>query len=139
MGCMWEHVDGLHGCHAVVGIHIVQVTGLCGRIAADVDDALGGCIQNGFHHVRVHAGTRRVSDDDVRPSVLSNEVVGQDVLHVAGIEQRVLDTINLAVDFGILNGLWHVFNANDLSGLFCHEVGNGTRSCIEVVDEGLDV
>ena len=136
---MWEHVNGLHGCDTIIGIHQLQVTGLCGRVAADIDNTFGGCIEDGSHYVGVHAGTWWVGDDDIRTSVLGNKVVGQDVLHVAGIEQRVLDAINLAVDFGVLDGFRHVLNTDDLTGFLRHEVGNGTSACIEVVDQRLDV
>ena len=36
---MGEHVDGLDGDDAVVGIHVVKVACLGGRIATDIDDA----------------------------------------------------------------------------------------------------
>ena len=36
---MGEHVDGLNGNDAVVGIHVVKVACLSGRIATDIDDA----------------------------------------------------------------------------------------------------
>ena len=35
-----EHIHGLDGRHAVVGVEERQVAGLRGRVAADIDDAL---------------------------------------------------------------------------------------------------
>ena len=90
---MREHIDGLHGGDAIISVHVMQVTGLCGRVAADIDDALGGSTQDGLHHVGMHTGTWRVGDDDVRPPVFSDEVIGEDVLHVAGKEQRVRNAV----------------------------------------------
>ena len=53
---MGKHIHWLHGYYTVVGIHIMQVAGLSGRIAGDVDDALGSGTQDGLHHIGVHAG-----------------------------------------------------------------------------------
>ena len=90
---MGEHVDGLYGSDTIVGIHQLQVTGLCGWVAADIDNTFWSCIEDGFHHVRVHTGAWGIGDDDVWATVLGNEVVGQDVLHVASIEEGVLDAV----------------------------------------------
>ena len=82
----------------------------------------------------MHTGTWGVGDDDIGTSVLGNKVVGQDVLHVASIEQGVLDAVNLAVDLGILDSLWYVFDADDLTGFLSHEIGNGASAGVEVVN-----
>ena len=112
----------------------MQVARLCGGIAGDIDDALGGGAKDGLHHVRVHAGTRRVGDDHVGTAMLGDEVVGEDVLHVTGEEKGVGDAVNLGVHLGILDGLGHVLDADDLTGPTGHEVGNGTRTRVEVVN-----
>ena len=129
-----KHVDGLDGGNTVVGIEVVQVAGLCGRVARDVDDTLGGCPENGFYHIGMHAGTGRIGDDDIRTTMFGDEIVGKDILHVAGIEKGVGDAVDLGVDFCILDGLWDVFDANHLSGLARHEIGDGAGAGIEIVD-----
>ena len=133
---MWEHVDGLHATDAVVLSEHFKVAGLRGRIARHVYDALWSCIHNGFNDVGMHAGTGWVGDDHVRPAMPCDELIGQDVLHVACIEQGVVDVVQSRVDLGILNGLGNVFYADDLMGHAGHEIGNGACSCVEVVDEG---
>ena len=131
---MWEHVDGLYGNNTIVCIHQLQIASLCGRIARYIDNTLGSRIQNGFHHIGVHAGTWRVSDNDIRTSMFLDEVVCQNILHVASKEQRVGNAVDFRVDFGILNSLWHVLDADNLLGVLCHEIGNRASTRVEVVD-----
>ena len=131
-----EHIHGLYGYYAISSIEILQVARLSGWITADVDDALGGCPENGLHYIRVHACTRGVGDDDIRASMLLDESVVKDILHIACIEAGVRDAVELGVDLRVLDGFWHIFDADDLSRLTCHEIGNGSRAGIEVVDKG---
>ena len=65
--------------------------------------------------------------------MLGDELVGQDVLHVAREEQRVADFVDFRVDFRVLDGLGHILDADDFPCLPRDEVGNGSRSCIKVV------
>ena len=135
---MWgvgEHVDGLDSGDTVVHVQVVQVAGLGGRIARDVDNALGGSSEDGLYHVGVHAGTGWVGDDDVRTAVLGNEVVGEDVFHVAGKEQGIVDAVDLGIDFCILDSLGYIFYTNDFAGLAGHEIGDGAGAGVEVVDD----
>ena len=134
MGGVGEHIDGLHGHDLILFVEVVQVARLCGGIAGDIDDALGGGAKDGLHHVRVHAGTRRVGDDHVGTAMLSDEVVGEDVLHVTGEEEGVGDAVNLGVHLGILDGLGDIFDADDLFRVLGDEVGDGARAGVEVVD-----
>ena len=62
-----------------------------------------------------------------------DELVGQDVLHVACVEKGVVERIVLRVDFSIFNGFWHIFNTNNLFGLFGYEAGYGSCTCVEIV------
>ena len=95
MWCVWEHVDRLHLADLVLYVEQLQVTSLCSRIAADVDDTFWSSVQDSPHYVGVHACSGWVGDDDVRATMLCNKVVRQDVLHVASIEQRVLNVVHL--------------------------------------------
>ncbi len=83
----------------------------------------------------MHAGTRRVGDDDVGATVLLYEGLVQHVLHVARIEQRVPDAVQPTVLLGILNGGGDILNANYLAALAGEEVGDSSGSRIEVVDQ----
>ena len=130
-----EHVDGLDGGDTVVHVQVVQVAGLGGRIARDVDNALGGSSEDGLYHIGVHTGTGRVGDDDVGTSVLSDEIVGEDVLHVAGKKECVVDAVDLGVDLRILNSLGYIFYTDDFAGLAGHEIGDGAGAGVEVVDD----
>ena len=133
VGRVGEHVDGLDSGYTVVSVEIVEVTGLCGGVAGDIDDALGSCPEDGLHHIGVHAGTWWVSDDHIGTTVLSDEVIGEDVLHVSGIEEGVGDTVDLGVHLRVLDGLGHVFDADDLTGFLCYEIGDSASAGVEII------
>lgn len=115
--CVREHVDGLHRHHLVGRVKQLQVAGLCGGVAADVDNLLGADLQQLFPHLLGHARTGRVGDDDVGTAVAGDEVVGEHLGHVTGIEGAVLDAVDVGVDLGIVDGGLHVFDADH----FVHE------------------
>ena len=135
MGCMGEHIYWLNRHYTILGIKILKVACLGGWVATHIHDALGSSPQNGLHHIGVHTSTWWIGDDDIGSSVLSDEVVSQDILHVSGIEEGVLDAVELRVDLGILDGLRHILDTDHLSCLLCHEVGNGACSRIEVIHQ----
>lgn len=136
MVCMGEHIDGLHGIHTVKRIKKLEVARLGGRVATDIDHTLGSGIEDYLHHIGVHTRTWGVGDDDVRPSVLFYKGIGKDVLHIAGIEEGlVLKPVQACIYLGILDGLGHVFDANDAAGVARHKVCNGARAGIEVIDK----
>ena len=91
--------------------------------------------KNSLYHIGMHTCARRVGDDNIWATMLSNEVIGEDVLHVAGIEKGVVDVVYLAIHLCILDSLWHIFDADNLASLASHEVGNGAGAGIEVVDK----
>jgi len=131
---MGEHVNGLHGGDAVVHVEFMEVAGLRGGIARDIDNTLGSSTEDGLDYIGMHAGTWWVGDDDIRTAMLCDERIGQDVFHVAGKEEGVADVVDVGVYLRILNGFWDVFDADDLTGLACHEVGDGACAGIEVID-----
>jgi len=122
---MRKHVYGLHGGYGVFDVEQLQVASLCGRIATNVNDALGLCTQYDVCHILVHSGTRRVGDDYVRPSVRGYKVVVQNIFHVAGKEQRVLNAVDFGVHLGVFDGLGNVLNADDLTCFAGHEISDG--------------
>ena len=139
MGCMGEHINGLHHSNTVLGVHHLEIACLGGGVTADVDNTQGIGTQNGCYNIGVHTCPGRVCDDDVRTSVLFNEGIAEHILHVAGKEAGVGDAVKLGVDLGILNGLGHIFYADDLGRLSGYEVGNGACAGVEVVDVSLPV
>ena len=135
MGCVGEHIDWLDMGDMVVGIEQLQVASLGGRVAADIDDALGVGIHDDLDNVWMHACSWWVGDDDIWTTMLCDEVVSEYVFHVACIEEGVVDTIELGVYLGILDGIFYVLYAYDLLCLASHEIGDGACACIEVIDE----
>jgi hypothetical protein len=81
-----EHVDRLNGCDLVFGVEQSQIAGLCGRIAADIDDASWFGPQYDVDHIGVHSGAGRIHYHHVGTPVLGDEGVGEHIFHVAGEE-----------------------------------------------------
>ena len=102
---MGEHVDRLDSGNAVIDVEVMEVAGLCGGVARDVDDSLGGSPEDSLHDVGVHAGTRWIGDDHVRTAMFMDEIVGEDVLHVSSIEKGVGNAIDFRVHLRILDCL----------------------------------
>ena len=59
MWCVWEHVYRLYSFYTISDVQILQVSGLRGRVTADVDNALRRCPEDGLHDIGVHTGTWR--------------------------------------------------------------------------------
>ena len=133
MRCMREHVHRLYGNDLIGDVEQLKVAGLCGRVARDIDDTAGTGIEDDVHHIRMHAGTRWVGDDDVGTAVPGDEVVREDLTHVAGKELRVCDVVDAAVDLRVLDGLRHIFDADNFTRLTRHIVGDGACARVEVV------
>ncbi|CDA56888.1 unknown [Prevotella sp. CAG:604] len=83
----------------------------------------------------MHTSTWRVGDDDIRTAMLPDEIVGQDILHIACIEEGVLDVVYLRIHLCILDGFRHVFDTDYFFSLVCHEIGNGSGTGVEVVNQ----
>ena len=114
----------------------MQVAGLSSRITTDVDDALRSSTQDGLHHVGVHACSWRVGDDDIGTAVLLDECIVEDVFHIASIKECVRNAVDCRIYLSILDGLRHILYTDDLTGLTSHEIGDGARARIEVVNQG---
>lgn len=112
-----EHVDGLHGHDLVGGVKQLQVASLRGGVAADVDDLLRPDLQQLLNDLLGHSGTGRVGDDEVGATVRLDEVVGEHFGHIARIEGAIGDAVDFSIDFGILDGGFHIFDAHH----FLHE------------------
>ena len=114
---MREHIDRLNVGDTIFSVEQLKVTSLGCRVAAHIDNDLWFGKQDGVDHVFVHTSTRRVGDDDIRTAMLVDEVNGENVLHVASIEERVVDAVYCRIDLCILNSLWHIFDAHNLPSL----------------------
>lgn len=132
---MGKHIDGLDLSDIVVGIEESQVAGLRGGIAADIDDSTRCGIEDDANDIGVHACTRWIGDDDVGTAVAADKLVGEDILHVTGIENGVVDAVDARVDLGVLDSLGHILDAYYLPRMTGHKVGNGARTGIEVIDK----
>ena len=129
-----EHVHGLDFHDTVFLVEHGNVTRLGSGIAAHIDQSLGLGVEDDLDDVLVHACAGRVDNHHLGAAVLGDKAVGEHVLHVAGEEFAVGDAVALGVDLGVLDGFGDIFDADDLSRLTGHEVGDGTRASIEVVN-----
>ena len=125
-----EHVHGLYTNHAVLSIKELQITCLGSRIATYIDNAVGIGKQNRIYHILVHTGTWRVCDDDIWAAMLLYEFTVQDILHISGIEQGVVYTVQFRVHLGILYRFGHILYANYLTRLLGYEVGYGACASV---------
>ena len=132
---MREHIYRLDGGDPIVGIEQGQVACLCGRVAADVNDTFRTCTENNADDILVHAGAWRIGDNDIRMAVPADEVFCQDVFHVACIEKRVVNLVDFGIDLRIFYGFRDILYTDDFPGIPGDEVGNGSCTGIEVVDE----
>ncbi len=129
-----KHIHGLHLLHAVLRVEQGEIAGLRGGVATHIDDARHLQLQQLLDDVRVHAGARRVGDDDIRFPVLRDELVGEDLRHIAHHELRVRDVVLRGVDLRILHGGIHVLDADHPFGLVRHEIGNRARAGEKVIN-----
>ena len=129
-----EHIDWLDAGHVVLPGHQLQVAGLGGGVAADVDYLSGGDGEKLSDDFLVHAGTRGVGDDDVGGAVEGDEVIGEYVGHVAGEELGVVEVVEGGVDFGVVDGLLDIFDAYDAAAHRGNELSDGAGASVEVID-----
>ena len=64
-----------------------------------------------------------------------DEAGGEYVFHIAGVEEGIVQTVELCVHLRVFYGFGHIFYTNDLPCLPRHEIGNGARAGVKVVDE----
>ena len=81
----------------------------------------------------MHSGTGRVYYHHVGTAMLRDETVGKDILHVAGIEKCIVDTVHSRINFRIGNSLLHVFYAYHLPCSAGYEICDGPRTGVQVV------
>ena len=89
-----EHIYRLYAQHLVLHIKQAEVAGLRGGVTAHVNDALGLSEKDGIDNIIMHAGTRGVSDNDIGTTILVDEFLVENILHVASKEKGVIDAID---------------------------------------------
>ena len=136
---MREHVYGLYGGHLVTAIQQLEVSCLRSRITADINDTFRSCEKNHINHIVVHTCPWRIRDDDIRTTMFCNEILSQDILHIAGIKQGIVDTVDCGIDFCILDGFRDIFDTDHLLRLTGDEIGDGSRTGIQVVHRTISV
>ena len=82
----------------------------------------------------MHPCPWRVCDDHIGVSVLEDEVFGQDILHIASVEERIVYAIDLTIDLGIDDRLGYVFDTDARGGLASYEISNRASPRVEVID-----
>lgn len=132
---VWEYIHRLHSFHPVILVKQGKVSSLRGRIAAHVDYTPGSGFQDDAHHILVHASSRWIGDDNVRPAVLAHKLVCEHGFHIASEECSVANAVETTVHLGIFYSLWDKLYANHLSRFTRDKIGNGPRASVQVVDE----
>ena len=131
---MGEHIDGLHSENLVHLGKKSQVACLRRGVATNVYHTLGCCTLDDIEYALVYTCARWVEDDDIGAAVACYKLVAHNILHVASVEHRILDAVNLRVNLCILNSLGHILHADNLCCAACAEVGDSTCACVEVVE-----
>ena len=83
----------------------------------------------------MHSRSWRIGDDDIGASMLLYELLIENILHITSIEQGVVDIVDLGVDLRVFNGIFHIFNPDDLTSLSRHKISNGSCASVEVIDQ----
>ena len=129
-----EHVDGLDASDLIAFAEELQVAGLGGGVAADVDDFAWRRGEELGDHFLVHAGAWGVGDHYVGSAVGGDEVGGEHLRHVAGVEAGVVEAVEAGVGFGVGDGLLDIFDAYHLAAFVGEEEGYGAGAGVEVVE-----
>lgn len=71
--------------------------------------------------------------DHIGAAIFMNEIFVQDIFHIPGKEERVVQIVEFGVYNCIFDSIRHVFDADYFPALVCHEVGNGSGSGVKVI------
>ena len=134
MMCMWEHIDRTNLLHVVFHAKQAQIAGLCCRVTTYINDTLRFGEKDGVDYIIVHPGTWRISNNNIRTAMLVYEICRQDIFHVSGVEQRIVNLIQSRINFGIFDCFRYVFDADYFLSLAGNEVGYRSGTGIKVVN-----
>ena len=105
---------------------------MCSRVATHIYNAFGSSKKDGVYYVFVHACTRRVGNNHIRPTIALDKRFIQHFLHVARKEKGILNAVECGINLGIFDSFRYVFDTNHLSRLFGNKLRNRAGTCIEV-------
>ena len=128
-----EHIHRLNAHNAVHTAHKRKVACLGCRVATYIDNALGCCVQDNINYRLIDTCTRWIENNHIGTTILGDKVVIQHLLHIASVEYRILDAVNLRVNLCILDCLRHILDTHNLLSSLCAEVCDCTGTCVEVV------
>lgn len=136
-----EHIDGLDASHTVFGREHIEVARLSGGVAADIYYFAGLHGQELLDHFLVHAGTRRIGDDNIGLTMGCNKFGGEHFGHIASMELGVGDMVALSVFACCDDGVFNIFDTHHMLAHTRKEERNGASAGVEVVNDvgGLDV
>src|SRR5690606_30304480 len=104
-------------------------------VAAHVDDPLGRYLKEGLNNIWMHASTRRIGNNHVGMPFFLDQLLIEQVFHVACIEMAIAKTVKLGIGFGVIYGLGHVLYSDDFFGVSGNKLGNRASARIEVIDD----
>ena len=125
---MWKHIHWLGFNNFIMITHKLHISGLCGRVTADVDDAIRLQLIECFDDILMHAHSRRIRDNQVRTSVYLNKRAAEHIFHVSCIKFGVVNLIKFRVEMRIFNSLRNRFYTYDLTTIFGKKVGDSSRT-----------
>ena len=111
----------------------MQIAGLGGGIAGDIDDFGRSQLEEEVHYVLVHAGAGRVGDDEIGFSVPFGKCFAEHFAHVSGVERAVLNLIDAGIFDGVCDGVGDFFDADDFFGGAGHVERDAADACVEVI------
>ena len=112
-----EHIDALNLFDLIIPFfQISQISGQCGRIAADIDHPLWLHLGNARQKALVTAFSRRIHHNDIRMNMVTFISLRQHFFCFAHIKFCIVNAVDLSIALGIINSLGNDFNPIDLFG-----------------------
>ena len=113
-----EHINTLNLFDLIIPFfQILQISGQCGRITADIDHPLWLHLCDTCQQALVTALSRRIHHDDVCMDMLTFISLRQYFFCLSHINFSIMYIIDCSIALGIINGLRNNFNPIDLFGL----------------------
>ena len=76
----------------------------------------------------MHAGTRRVSYDNIRLSVFFHKFLAKGIFNISGNKFGIIDFVDFRVNLCIGNSFLNIFDTYYFFTMRCNKVGNGVGS-----------
>lgn len=134
MARLREHIHRLDFLRFVAAVfQDAEVAGECGRVAADVDEALRAVVEDRTKQVLVTAFPWRVDDEDVE-SLAFLVPARDDVFGRSGFEMGVREAVHLGIALGVFDCLRDDFDAVYFFRLFGEEERDRADAAVGVDD-----